>query len=137
MILVGLSMAVLMGGCKQETATGTPPPRPVRTVIAAKSELGQSVLLTGQVLAEKEIALPFRIGGRIIERKAGVGDRVKPDQVLAKLDPRNELNALRSARAALSAAEGRLTQDAHRRRPPHLLSLLRSGLHPGLWARRR
>ena len=110
---MAILMAVLMGGCKQEAATETAPPRPVRTVIAAKSELGQSVVLTGQILAEKEIGLAFRIGGRIIERKAGVGDRVEPDQVLAKLDPRNELNALRSARAALSAAEGRLTQDAN------------------------
>jgi RND family efflux transporter MFP subunit len=113
MFLVCFGMAVLMGGCKQEAATETAPPRPVRTAIAAKSELGQSVVLTGQILAEKEIGLAFRIGGRIIERKAGVGDRIEPDQVLAKLDPRNELNALRSARAALSAAEGRLTQDAN------------------------
>ena len=44
---------------------------------------------------------------------AGVGDHVEPDQVLAKLDPQNELNALRSARAALSAAEGRLVQETN------------------------
>jgi RND family efflux transporter MFP subunit len=68
------------------------------------------VVLTGQISAENEASLAFRIGGRIIERLADVGDRVEPDQVLAKLDPQNELNALRSAQAALHAAEGQLIE---------------------------
>jgi len=112
-LLVIATLAVVAAGCKRETTAEAPPPRPVRTIIAEKSELGQSVVLTGQILAEKEAALAFRIGGRILERSVGVGDHVTPDQVLAKLDPQNELNALRSARAALSAAEGRLEQDAN------------------------
>ena len=107
------ALAFTVAGCKRETTVEAPPPRPVRTVIAEKSELGQSVVLTGQILAEKETSLAFRIGGRILERSAGVGDHVTPNQVLAKLDPQNELNALRSARAALSAAQGRLEQDAN------------------------
>src|SRR5271157_249526 len=113
LVLAALALALVAEGCNRETTAEAPPPRPVRTVIAEKSELGQSVVLTGQILAEKESALAFRIGGRILERSAGVGDRVTPDQVLAKLDPQNELNALRSARAALSAAQGRLEQDAN------------------------
>ena len=112
-LLVIATLAVVAAGCKRETTAEAPPPRPVRTIIAEKSELGQSVVLTGQILAEKEAALAFRIGGRILERSVGVGDHVTPDQVLAKLDPQNELNALRSARAALEAALGRLEQDAN------------------------
>jgi membrane fusion protein, multidrug efflux system len=104
-ILVGLT------ACKWETNAEAAPPRPVRTIVAENSELGQAVVLTGQILAEKEIASAFRIGGRILERNADIGDRVEPDQVLAKLDPQNELNALRSA--PLSAAEARLVQDAN------------------------
>ncbi|RBP11997.1 RND family efflux transporter MFP subunit [Roseiarcus fermentans] len=111
--LAVVALAFAAAGCKREEAAEAPPPRPVRTVIAERTELGQSVVLTGQILAEKESALAFRIGGRIIERSADVGQRVTPDQVLAKLDPQNELNALRSARAALSAAQGRLEQDAN------------------------
>jgi membrane fusion protein, multidrug efflux system len=90
--------------------TKAPEARPVRTVTVEKSDVGESVVLTGQINAENEAALAFRIGGRIIERLAGVGDRVEPDQVLAKLDPQNELNALRSAQAALSAAQGQLVE---------------------------
>ena len=39
------------------------------------------------------------------------GDRVTPDQVVAKLDAQNELNSLRSALAAFAAAKSRLEQD--------------------------
>jgi RND family efflux transporter MFP subunit len=60
--------------------------------------------------AENEAAIAFRIAGRVIERSAGVGDHVEPGQVLAKLDPQNELNALRSARAGVSAAQGQLVE---------------------------
>ena len=95
------AFAVFLAGCGQETKIESAQVRPVRTATAQKSELGELVVLTGQVQAENEAALAFRIGGRIIERSAGVGDHVVPDQVLAKLDPKDELNALRSARAAL------------------------------------
>ena len=114
LLLLALSALVLSAaGCKRETTAEAPPPRPVRTVIAEKRDLGQPVVLTGQILAEKESSLGFRISGRIIERLADVGHRVEPDQVLAKLDPQNELNALRSARAALSTAQSRLEKDAN------------------------
>jgi len=104
------ALALLLAGCKEEKAAGAPEPRPVRTVTVAQSELGETVSLTGQIQAENEAALAFRIGGRIIERLAGSGDHVEPDQVLAKLDPQDELNALRSAQAAVSAAEGQLVE---------------------------
>jgi len=106
-------LVVMLSGCKREVAQEAPPPRPVRTVVVEKGGLGQTIVLTGQIEAEKEVALAFRIGGRIIERLVGTGDRVKPDQVVAKLDPQNELNSLRSARAALSAANARLEQDSN------------------------
>jgi RND family efflux transporter MFP subunit len=108
-----LTLIPLLAGCKRETAEEAPPPRPVRTVVVEKGGLGQSIVLTGQIQAEKEVALAFRIGGRIIERSVDRGDRVKPDQVVAKLDAQNELNSLRSARAALAAANARLEQDSN------------------------
>jgi membrane fusion protein, multidrug efflux system len=111
--LAGLAFALVVGGCNRETAEEAPPPRPVRTVVVEMGGLGESIVLTGQIQAEKEVALAFRIGGRIIERSVDAGDRVTPDQVVAKLDPQNELNSLRSARAALTAAEARLEQDSN------------------------
>ena len=91
---------------RAEAKAKTVEARPVRTITVEKGGVGETVVLTGQISAENEASLAFRIGGRIIERTGDVGDRVEPDQVLAKLDPQDELNALRSAQAALSAAEG-------------------------------
>lgn len=100
----------MAAGCEQKTKAKSAEARPVRTITAEKSGTGETVVLTGQISAENEASLAFRIGGRIIERSVDVGARVEPDQVLAKLDPQNELNALRSAKATLSAAEGKLVE---------------------------
>ena len=112
-LLAAASLILGLSGCKQEAAQEAPPPRPVRTLTVEKAELGRTISLTGQLQAEKEVALAFRIAGRIIERKADAGDHVTPDEIVARLDPQNELNALRSARAALSSAKGRLEKDSN------------------------
>jgi membrane fusion protein, multidrug efflux system len=108
--LVLLAALISLAGCERKTTEKPVEARPVRTITAAKSGTGETVMLTGQISAENEASLAFRIGGRIIERLVDVGARVEPDQVLARLDPQNELNALRSAQAALSAAEGKLVE---------------------------
>jgi RND family efflux transporter MFP subunit len=107
--LVLPAVAIMLASCKPDTNAEAPEIRPVRTVTAAKGEAGETVVLTGHVQAEDEPAFAFRIAGRMIERPVNVGDRVEAGQVLAKLDPENELNALRSAESALAAAQGQLT----------------------------
>jgi len=62
------------------------------------------------VEAEDEVALAFRISGRLLESSGKLGDRVKPGQVMARLESQNELNTLRQAQAGLAAAQGQLTQ---------------------------
>lgn len=105
-----VSALALLAGCERKTEAKAVQARPVRTITAEKSGTGETVVLTGQISAENEASLAFRIGGRIIDRLVDVGARVEPDQVLARLDPQNELNALRSAQAAYSAAEGKLVE---------------------------
>lgn len=101
---------LILAACQPETEAKAPPPRPVRTMIVEKSELGEQVSLTGHIQAENEATLAFRIGGRMIERFVGAGDRIEMDQLLANLDPQDELNGLRSAQANLSAAQGKLKE---------------------------
>ncbi len=107
--LVLISCVLVLVSCKPDTKVEAPEIRPVRTVTAAKGEAGETVVLTGHVQAEDEPAFAFRIAGRMIERPVNVGDRVEAGQVLAKLDPENELNELRSAEFTLAAAQGQLT----------------------------
>jgi len=102
--------AVLLAGCGRETEASAPEVRPVRTVTVAKREVGEIVSFTGRIEAENETRLSFRIGGRMIERSVNVGDRVDPGQVVAKLDSQNELNGLRSAQAAVTAAQAQFTE---------------------------
>jgi RND family efflux transporter MFP subunit len=105
-----LVAATALAACNRETKTEAVETRPVRTMVATSQPAGETVVLTGHVQAQDEAAMAFRIAGRMIERSVNVGDRVAAGQVLAKLDPDNEVNALRSAQANLSAAQARLTQ---------------------------
>ena len=106
-----LAAAVIgLPACRKEAEVHAPEMRPVRTISVTRQPAGETVVLTGHIEAENEAALGFRISGRMIERSVNVGDRVKPGQVLARLDPQDERNGLRSAEANLSAAGGQLTQ---------------------------
>jgi len=103
-----VALVPVLSACQRQNEEPKADARPVRTVLVAEADSGDTVVLTGNVQAQNEAAMAFRISGRMIERPVNVGDRVKAGQVLAKLDPVNELNALRSAQAALAAAEGQL-----------------------------
>jgi len=105
-----LAVVIALMGCQKEKAAEAPAPRPVRTVTVAPQETAEAVVLTGHIAAENEASLGFRIGGRLIERPVNVGDHVDAAQVVAKLDPQDEVNALRSAQAALASARARLTE---------------------------
>jgi RND family efflux transporter MFP subunit len=107
---LAIAASLLLSGCERESEAAPPQIRPVRTVTVEKREAGQPVSLTGRIEAEDEVALAFRISGRLAENGATLGARVEAGQVIARLEPQNELNALRAAQAALSAAQGLLTE---------------------------
>lgn len=97
-------------GCGQEAEDSPVEARPVRTMTVTKQEAGIPIVLTGRIEAQDQAALGFRISGRMIERPVNVGDRVAAGQVIGRLEPQNEQNALRSAKANLVAAQAALTQ---------------------------
>jgi membrane fusion protein, multidrug efflux system len=107
---VALIVSVLVSACQRESEPPAAEVRPVRTVTVAKRDIGETVTYTGRIEAENETRLSFRIGGRMVERRANVGDHVEPGQILARLEPQNELNALRSAQAGVTAAQAQLTE---------------------------
>jgi RND family efflux transporter MFP subunit len=100
----------LLVGCSREEEKVEPEIRPVRALKVQRRDAGIPVSLTGRIAAEDEVSLAFRISGRMIKMDANVGDRLSPGQVIAQLDPVNEQNALRTAQANLTAAQGQLTQ---------------------------
>jgi len=84
--------------------------RPVRTVTVHHRVISEPVALSGHIRAQEEVSHAFRIDGKLIERPVAVGDEVAVGQLLARLDPQNEQNALRSAEADVGAAQASLTQ---------------------------
>jgi RND family efflux transporter MFP subunit len=104
------ALPAMLAACQPDVEAAAPEARPVRTVTVERREAGVPVTLTGRIEAEDEVTLAFRISGRLLESDGKLGDRVQPGQVVARLEPQNELNALRTAQANLAAAQGQYTQ---------------------------
>ncbi len=109
-ILLVLTLAASLAACQEEDTAEAPELRPVRTVIVEETVSGETITLSGTVESQVEVDLAFRIGGRLAERLVGVGDTVTPGQVIARLDPSDEENALRGAEAGLAAAAAQLSE---------------------------
>jgi RND family efflux transporter MFP subunit len=107
-VLAWLGLALLTA-CHEK-----PPPaaeiRPVRAVVAAVSSEGEEVSLTGHVRARTEESLAFRIDGRMLVRHVDVGQEVRPNDVVAELDPQLQRDALRAAQSRVTAATAVLTE---------------------------
>ncbi|MEM1142874.1 MAG: efflux RND transporter periplasmic adaptor subunit [Pseudomonadota bacterium] len=78
--------------------------RPVRMVTIGQVAGDGALELPGSVHAERETELAFEVGGRIIELLVEDGTVVTSEQTLARLDPRDYLNARDSARASRNSA---------------------------------
>jgi RND family efflux transporter MFP subunit len=100
---------LLLAACNRGADSSAAPPRPVQVVAVEATRVANDVQLSGEIQAEKSVALAFRIGGRIAERSVNVGDRITAGQVVARLEPETEQNAVRAAKASLDATRGELT----------------------------
>lgn len=83
--------------------------RPVQVFVVEETKIENDVVLTGQITAEQTIAAAFRISGTIVERPVNVGDRVKAGQLIARLEPTQEQNALKAAKASLTSVRGEIS----------------------------
>jgi RND family efflux transporter MFP subunit len=109
-VLLALCLPLTLAACQEEEGEAAPELRPVRTAVVDVSTTGETITLSGTVESQVEVDLGFRIGGRLLERLVGVGDTVEPGQVIARLDPADETNALRGAEAARAAAAAQLSE---------------------------
>ena len=107
-VLCAALIAVTLTGC-DKPAPPTPQARPVRAVTVERHAEGETVSLTGHIRAKDQASLAFRLDGRMLERPVHVGDVLKADQVVARLDPQNQQNALQTAQGTLASLEAQLT----------------------------
>jgi RND family efflux transporter MFP subunit len=104
-----LLTALVLCACKAE-APPAPQARPVRAVTVRLTNAGQPVALTGQIQARNYVNLAFRLDGQLTERTVSVGDAVRPEMVVARLESQDARNALRSAQAEVAAAQAALLE---------------------------
>jgi RND family efflux transporter MFP subunit len=104
--LAALAALAFVAGCGRGTDTPPTAGRPVRVVTVESTKLRNALTLTGEIQAQADVNIAFRIAGRMVASTLKVGDVVKAGQVIATLDPATEQNALRAANAAAVAARG-------------------------------
>ncbi len=114
---VGLGVA----GCTEEKAEVKPVIRPVKVVEVAKAGDTRTLDYSGSVRARTEMNLGFRVNGKITERLVDIGERVKPGDVLARMDSTDYELAVKTAEANLASAEKAVeTADIANRRAEQL-----------------
>ncbi|MER9212241.1 efflux RND transporter periplasmic adaptor subunit [Mesorhizobium sp. M0663] len=105
----GLALIIVaalgLAGCSQEKAEVKEIIRPVKVVEIAKASDTRQLSYSGSVRARTEMNLGFRINGKITERLVDIGDRVKPGDVLARIDLTDYELSVRSSQASLDAAD--------------------------------
>lgn len=97
-------LAILVGCSDEQAAVAVEPVRPVKVVEVTEPDTGRRMEYSGSVKARTQMALGFRVNGKITERLVDVGQHVKPGEVLARLDATDYGLSVRSAEANLSAA---------------------------------
>lgn len=103
-------LAISVSACDDGSSPPKAQPRPVRVEQIKLQDYAPSVALTGEIRARVQTDLSFRISGRVSERSVDVGSHVTPDQVLARIEPREQEADLEAANAAVTAAQAQLVQ---------------------------
>ena len=107
-LLTVFAGACLLASCSAP-APESPPPRAVLVQTLDAAAAAPTVqLYAGEVKARIEADVGFRVGGKLIERKADVGAEVSAGALLALLDPADARLAASAAQAALAAADADL-----------------------------
>ena len=104
LLLANAGVVLMLGACSR-TETAPEPVRAVRTMTVSAQSAGGTHEYAAEIRARTESRLSFRVGGKMTSRPAEVGQRVRPGQVLAQLDPADLRLAQEAAQAGLRAAQ--------------------------------
>jgi multidrug efflux system membrane fusion protein len=94
----------LLPGCSRQ-APQPEPVRAVKVITIGATTMQSHYEFAGEVRPRVEARLGFRVGGKITQRQAEVGQHVRAGAVLAQLDPQDFRLAADAARAQVAAAQ--------------------------------
>jgi len=100
-----IPVVIVLVGCDQEHVQLPAPIRPVRYVIAQPSGGVRERIFTGAAKAGIESNLSFKVRGTIQKLGLKVGDRVRKNQLIAEIDPRDYELAVQQTEASLAQAK--------------------------------
>ena len=101
------ALASALSACERPV----PPPeavRPVKVWVVAQEINVGDLVLACEVVARYEAPLAFQVGGKVIERKVNLGDRVRVGQVIGRLDAADYRLAVEAQSATAAAAQTEL-----------------------------
>lgn len=99
-----LTATLVLAACSPAPAP-VEPIRSVKLMTVGTSALGAQTEYAGEVRARTESRLGFRVGGKLVQRPAEVGQRVQAGQLLAQLDAQDLALSSQAAQAQVSAAQ--------------------------------
>ncbi len=103
-IALTIAAALALLACSKP-AVQEEPIRAVKVMTVGVAPMQSGLEYAGEVRARVESRLGFRVGGKLIERSAEVGQHVKAGQLLAQLDPQDLKLAADAVRAQVAAAQ--------------------------------
>jgi len=105
LIPIVLAAALGAAGCAKHEPAAEAVVRPVVLAQVVAGSGGETAVFAGEVKPRYESDLAFRIPGKVVERLADAGTRVRKGQVLARLDPADVGLQAQAARAQVAAAQ--------------------------------
>jgi RND family efflux transporter MFP subunit len=97
-----LLCSVLLSGCSKEPPAQSDTPRLVKALKVADYAGFYNRRFPGKAQAVQEVDLAFDVAGTLVERPIKIGDRVTKNQLIARVDQRDFLAQVKSARAQLT-----------------------------------
>ena len=105
---VAVSIAAGLSGCSNKPAPEAL--RTVRTTEIRYDKAQETNRYVGTVQSRREVNEAFRVGGKVVQRKVDVGQKVREGDVLAVLDDTDYRLAEEAARQQLTAAQSQARQ---------------------------
>lgn len=97
-----LATAIALSACSKQVSTDEPV-RAVKVMVVGVQSLRTDTEFSGEVRARVESRLGFRVAGKMVSRRAELGQHVKPGQILAQLDPQDYKLSAQAALAQVAA----------------------------------
>lgn len=120
-VLTLAALVATLAGCDDKQEKQAEVVRPVKVMEIAKADTTRTLDYSGSVRARTEMNLGFRVSGKITDRRVDIGERVKPGDVLARIDATDYELSVRRAAADLASAEKQVqTTDLAKKRAHQL-----------------